>query len=379
MAAENSAIKKPMKVRDVAAALSAEFVGNGDLEAVRLVHPSDAGAVGDLAVALSGEARGALGGSAAIAAVVARPALGPADPIQAVIVVDNARTALADLTELFKHGPATTVGIHPSAIIAGDADIAAGVNIGALTIVGTRSSVGEGTTILSQVTVGADVAIGRDCLIYPGVRIADGVRICDRVTIHYNAAIGSDGFGFIPARMKDGSAGTGGLPRKIHSLGTVIVEDDVEIGAGTTIDRATFDATRIGRGTKIDNLVQIGHNVTIGEACIVCGMVGIAGSARIGDRVLVGGGAGVADHLTIGTEAVITAKAGVGSHVPDGATVSGVPALKHERWVEFLTFLGRHKALQAKLEKLQTRLDALEKSEGQKPAVSTSPSPEVRK
>jgi UDP-3-O-[3-hydroxymyristoyl] glucosamine N-acyltransferase len=368
-----------MKVRDVAAALSAELVGNGDLEAARLVHPSDAGAIGDLAVALSVEARGALNRSAAVAAIVAKPALDPAGPLQAVIVVDSGRTALADLTELFKTGPATTSGIHPSAIVAGDTDIAAGASIGALTIVGARTSVGERTTILSQATIGADVAIGRDCLIYPGVRIADGVRIGDRVTIHYNAAIGSDGFGFVPARMKDGSIGTGGLPRKIHSLGTVIVEDDVEIGAGTTIDRATFDATRIGRGTKIDNLVQIGHNVTIGEACIVCGMVGIAGSARIGDRVLIGGGAGVADHLTIGTEAVITGKAGVGSHVPDGATVSGVPALKHERWVEFLTFLGRHRALQAKFDKLQARLDALEAIEGQRPANSASTSPEVRK
>jgi UDP-3-O-[3-hydroxymyristoyl] glucosamine N-acyltransferase len=362
---EEFGYKKPMKVRDVAAALSAELVGNGDLEAVRLVHPSDAGKLGDLAVALSAEARRALSRSAAMAAVVAKPGLDPADPIQAVIVVDNGRTAFAELTELFRRAPTTTTGIHPSAILAGDADIAAGANIGALTVVGARSSVGVGTTILSQVTIGADVAIGRDCLIYPGVRIADGVRIGDRVTIHNNASIGSDGFGFVPARMRDGSIGTGGLPKKIHSLGTVIVEDEVEIGAGTTIDRATFDASRIGRGVKIDNLVQIGHNVTIGEASIVCGMVGIAGSTRIGDRVLIGGGAGLADHLTVGDDAVITAGAGVASHVPGGAMVSGMPALKHERWVEFITFLGRHKALNTKIDKLQARLDALESNSKQ--------------
>lgn len=354
-----------MKVRDVAAALSAEFVGNGDLETVRLVHPSEAGAIGDLAVALSSEARGALSRSAAIAAIVAKPALEPTAPIQAVIVVDNGRTAFADLTELFSRGPATTAGVHPSVIIAVDAQIAASASVGPLTVIGARSTVGEGTTILSQVTIGADVTIGRDCLIYPGVRIADGVRIGDRVTIHNNASIGSDGFGFIPARLRDGSIGTGGLPKKIHSLGTVVIEDDVEIGAGTTIDRATFDATRIGRGVKIDNLVQIGHNVTIGEASIVCGMVGIAGSTRIGDRVLIGGGAGLADHLTVGNDAVIAAGAGVASHVPGGAMVSGMPALKHERWVEFITFLGRHKALNARIEKLQARLDALESNSKQ--------------
>jgi UDP-3-O-[3-hydroxymyristoyl] glucosamine N-acyltransferase len=119
--------------------------------------------------------------------------------------------------------------------------------------------------------------------------------------------------------------------------------------------------------------------VTIGEASIVCGMVGIAGSTRIGDRVLIGGGAGLADHLTVGNDAVIAAGAGVASHVPGGAMVSGMPALKHERWVEFITFLGRHKALNAKIDKLQARLDALEESKGQKPVASASTSPEVRK
>jgi UDP-3-O-[3-hydroxymyristoyl] glucosamine N-acyltransferase len=354
-----------MKVRDVAAALSAELIGNGDLEAVRLVHPSSAGAVGDLAVALSGEARAALGGSAAMAAVVAKPGLDPAGRIKALVIVENGRTAFADLTALFHRGPATASGVDPSAIVAQDANLGVGVTVGALTVVGSRSSVGEGTTVLSQVTIGADVTIGRDCLIHPGVRIGDGVKIGDRVIIHYNAAIGADGFGFIPARLKDGSIGTGDLPKKIHSLGTVIVGDDVEIGAGTTVDRATFDATRIGRGVKIDNLVQIGHNVTIGEATIVCGMVGIAGSTSIGSRVLIGGGAGLSDHLTIGNDAVIVAGAGVGSHVPEGTTVSGTPALKHERWLEFFTFVGRHKALKAKIDKLQARLDALEKIEGQ--------------
>jgi UDP-3-O-[3-hydroxymyristoyl] glucosamine N-acyltransferase len=149
-------------------------------------------------------------------------------------------------------------------------------------------------------------------------------------------------------------------PLRIHSLGRVEIGDDVEIGAGTTIDRATLQTTRIGRGTKIDNQVQIGHNVTIGECCLIAGMAGIAGSVTIGDRVIVGGGAGIADHLKIGSDVTIAGGSGVGTGVADGMTVSGYPAMRHDRTAEIWLHLGRQKALHQRIERLQSRLEALE-------------------
>jgi UDP-3-O-[3-hydroxymyristoyl] glucosamine N-acyltransferase len=211
---------------------------------------------------------------------------------------------------------------------------------------------------LGHVTIGADVSIGTDCMIHPGVRIADHAEMGDRIIVHPNVVIGSAGFSFVPG-SRDGASDLL-YPQRIHSLGKVIIEDDVEIGAGTTIDRATMSVTRIGRGTKIDNLVQIAHNVTIGQGCLICAMAGISGSVKIGDRVLLGGRAGIADHVTIGSDAAVAAGSGVGTNVPAGTQVSGYPAVKHERSLENFLYLGRQKALHARVAALQGRVEALE-------------------
>jgi UDP-3-O-[3-hydroxymyristoyl] glucosamine N-acyltransferase len=216
--------------------------------------------------------------------------------------------------------------------------------------------------ILGHVTVGADVQIGCDGMIHPGVRIADGMKLGDRVIVHANAVIGADGFSFTQGeRDEQPTAAAGARPLRIHSLGTVTIEDDVEIGAGTTIDRATISATRIGRGTKIDNVVQIAHNVRIGEDCLICAKTGISGSVTVGDRVQIAGGVGIADHVKIGSDAVIAAGSGVASNVSAGTFVSGYPAMKHERTLEALVYLGRQKALHAKVGDLQLRIKELEK------------------
>jgi UDP-3-O-[3-hydroxymyristoyl] glucosamine N-acyltransferase len=209
--------------------------------------------------------------------------------------------------------------------------------------------------------LGADVVLGAKGLIHSGVHIGDRVVIGDRVIIHFNAVIGADGFSFAPElgpRMRYSSE----LElKRVHSLGGVIIGDDVEIGANSTIDRATLQSTWIGAGTKIDNQVQIGHNVTIGLNCLICGKVGISGSVTIGDRVRIGGGAGIADHVTIGNEAIVGAASGVGSDVPAGSYVFGYPAVSIDRALEQYRYLGRQKMLHRKINEIAARLEALER------------------
>jgi UDP-3-O-[3-hydroxymyristoyl] glucosamine N-acyltransferase len=311
---------------------------------------------------MSGDAVTALAHSRARSAVVSAKHSAPTGSLMAVVAVDDPRLALARLTALFDPGPAHAEGVHPTAIVAPDASLGAGVSVGAYTVIGPRGRIGDNTVILSHVTVGADVAIGADSLIHPGVRIGDRVTLGARAIVHANAVIGADGFSFAPDMTSPTAFVPGLVLTRIHSLGTVEIGDDVEIGAGTTIDRSTLETTRIGRGTKIDNHVHIGHNVAIGESCILCGMVGISGSVTIGDRVRLGGGVGVADHVRIGDEAVVIARSGVASNIPAGAFVSGYPALPHQRTLENLQYLGRQKRLHAKVDDINARLATIERS-----------------
>jgi len=345
-----------MLVRDVAAALSAQVLGDGSLAIERLVHPSAADKPSDLAVAMSGEAFSALATSKAQVAIITEKSPRPHDRVKAVIVAAQERSALATLTALFDAGPAHAAGIHETAVIALGVVIGQGASIGPLVTVGPRSKIGAASTILGNVTIGADVTIGDGGLIYSGVRIGDRVTVGERVIIQPNAVIGCDGFSFLrPDKEKS-------LPGRVHSLGNVVIGDDVEIGAGTTIARATLQTTRIGDGTKIDNQVQIAHNVIIGKGCLICGQVGISGSVEIGDRVLLAGAVGVADHIKIGSDTIVAAGSAVGSNVGAGAMVSGYPAMPHARTIEMITFLMRHKRVTRDLEDLKSRLEAIEKA-----------------
>jgi len=351
-----------MKLQDVAQALSAHVRGDGTLEVTRVVHPADAAGPGDLALAMSKEASAALAGCRAVAVIVADETAVQAGQFNAIIVNADERAVLSVVSALFDRGPALSEGIHPSAVIAPDAVIADGVSVGPCSVVGSGSRIGAGSRILPNATVGHGVTIGADCLIYSGVRLGDGVVLGDGVIVHHNASIGSDGFSFIPARRPSAPGERGGFPTRIHSLGHIVIGEAVEIGAGTTIDRATLRETRIGPGTKIDNLVQIGHNVTIGEGCLICGMVGISGSVKIGDRVMISGGVGIADHVTVGSDSAIAAGSGVASNVAAGTIVSGYPAMPHERSVRNFMYLSRQQALHKKVADLQSRIEALEQS-----------------
>ncbi len=217
------------------------------------------------------------------------------------------------------HPPA---GIHPRAFIAEGVQLGEGVTIGACVCIESGAVIGDRTILYPGVYIGPGCRIGADTVLYPNVVVREETQIGARCIIHAGACIGSDGFGF---------AELGGRWHKIPQTGIVIVGDDVEIGSNTAIDRATFGTTRIGAGTKIDNLVQIGHNVQIGEHCAIAGKAGIAGSAHIGSHVRIGADAGIAGHITIGNGVTVGARSGVMRTVPEHMTVSGFPAIDHSR------------------------------------------------
>lgn len=324
-----------MKLSEIAAALDARLVGNGDLEIERPVHPSDATGPRDLALAMEPSTKALLAGSSAKAAVVSSEAKIPPGVLDGYIVVGRARLAMARLMEIYDRPIHVEPGIHPTAVIAPDAELGRNVSIGPLCYIGPKAKLGDGVVLVAQVTVGAEASIGPESLLHPGARIGERVVIGARVIIHHNASIGADGFSFVTpepgsvdAAKADGEiTATNQTIARINSIGTVIVGDDVEIGACTAIDRATVSATRIGRGTKIDDLVMIGHNCVIGENCMLCGHAGVAGSTTLGDRVVLGGRVGVGDHLTIGSDTVIAGGALIGSNVASRSLLLGYPPL----------------------------------------------------
>lgn len=242
--------------------------------------------------------------------------------LKPVIRVNSPSLAFSQIVSLFAPCEAThPKGIHPSAILGKNVSLGNGVAVGAYAVIEDEVCIGDGTIIYSGCFVGHDSKIGSKTLIYPNVSIRERILIGDRVIVHNGTVIGSDGFGYVTIE---------GLHEKIPQGGTVEIEDDVEIGANVTIDRARFDKTIIGRGTKIDNLVQIGHNVVIGENSIIVAQAGIAGSTTIGKGVTIAGQAGLVGHITIGDKAVVAAQAGVTKSVPANTVVSGYPAKPHE-------------------------------------------------
>lgn len=257
---------------------------------------------------------------------------------------------------LFHPEPSFSPFIHPSAVIDPTARVSARVWIGACVVVGREVEIGSGVRIYPNATIYDGVRIGDDSTIHSGVALREGTQIGARVSIHNNVVVGSDGFGYAKDEERRWL--------KIPQTGRVVIEDDVEIGAGTTIDCASVGETRIARGAKIDNLVQIGHSCTVGEDALLCAQVGLAGSSHIGRRVILAGQAGVAGHLTIGDDVVLTAKSATSHDVPAGKVLSGIPAFDNRDWLRSTAAFRRLGDMQRTIRQLEARLVAIEKDSG---------------
>ncbi|WP_343115532.1 UDP-3-O-(3-hydroxymyristoyl)glucosamine N-acyltransferase [Ostreiculturibacter nitratireducens] len=337
-------------IAEIAAALGAPAEGATDIVVRRAAEPAEAGPE-DLALAMDPRYAEGLAKGKARAAVLWPGADWQALGLEAAIFVPRARLAMAGVSRVLDEGPGIVQGIHPSAIIDPSAEIGEKASIGPLSVIGKGARIGRHARIAAQVFIGADAVIGDDALILAGARIMQRVTIGDRFVCQPGAVIGADGFSFVTPEKSGVEEARETLGRRgeikqqnwtrIHSLGTVEIGDDVEIGANTTIDRGTIRATRIGSGTKIDNLVQIGHNVEVGRDCLLCGQSGIAGSARVGNRVVLAGKCGVNDHIFVGDDVVAGGGTLIISNVPAGRVVLGYPALKMEAQVEVWKHLRR--------------------------------------
>jgi UDP-3-O-[3-hydroxymyristoyl] glucosamine N-acyltransferase len=335
-----------VRLRELAGQLGCELLGDGEVE-VRGVAGLEQAGPGDLSFLANPRYAPLLATTAASAVIVAR---GQDAPVPR-LVTDNPYFAFASAVALLNPPARPAAGIHPSAQVHPSAVLGEDVHVGALVVVGANTRVGARSVLRPHVVLYDDVTVGEDCLLHSGVQVREGCRLGDRVVVQNAAVIGADGFGF----AKDGE----GRYRKFPQVGIVVVEDDVEIGALTAIDRAALGETRVGRGSKLDNLVQVGHSVTIGRDSVLCGQVGIAGSSRIGDRVTLAGQVGVAGHLTIGDGVVVTAQSGVPGNVAPGTVLSGSPAIDNRAWLKSSAVFAKLPELQKRLRDLERRVESL--------------------
>ncbi|MGB0696782.1 MAG: UDP-3-O-(3-hydroxymyristoyl)glucosamine N-acyltransferase [Rhodospirillaceae bacterium] len=317
---------------DLALSLNGVLHGDGSVQVSRPCHPAKAETAADLAVAMDRSLLALLPDSPARSAVVSKGARIPEGALDGWIEIPRPRYAMAGITGRFAIPHHVPQGIHPQAVIHPDAEIGENVSIGPFCYVGRGARIGAGTRIQSDVYIGTEASIGPDGLVMSGVRIGDRVRIGARVILHFGASIGADGFSFVAPDLDDMAAGDKAVHplrlARIHSLAAVELGDDVEIGGRTCIDRGTLDHTRVGDGTKIDDLVMLGHNVQIGSTCMLCAQVGIAGSVKVGDRVVLAGGVTVADHRSIGSDSVVAAKSCVIADIEPRSVFMAYPALE---------------------------------------------------
>jgi len=286
------------------------------------------------------------------------------------IVVPNPQFAFAQVAQRFFVPPTAPRGIATELTRGEQVTIGADASVWPFVTLGDRVIIGARVTLYPGVFVGSDSAIGDDSVLYPNVVVREGCSIGARVIIHSGTVVGSDGFGYVQHQ---------GRHVKIPQLGGVTIEDDVEVGANVTIDRATLGQTLIKTGTKVDNLVQIAHNVTIGAHSIVVAQVGIAGSTTIGQHVMIGGQAGLADHISIGDQVMIAARAGVNRSLEPNQIVSGAPVMPHETWMKAQAVIPRLPELRQLVRSLEQRVATLENQLAQTPRASKKPSARARK
>jgi UDP-3-O-[3-hydroxymyristoyl] glucosamine N-acyltransferase len=337
-----------LKLSELAERLECRLEGDGNIEVTR-VTSLDAAGPGDLTFFTNPKYAPALRRTRASAVILGEKA--EAAPC-AMLRTSNPYLAFAQAVGIFAPAARPPLGVHPSAIVAEDAVIGADVSIGPLAVIGSGARIGARTILHAQVVVGPQATIGDDCVVHARVSIRERVQIGNRVVIQDGAVVGSDGFGF--AHRADGSH------VKIPQVGDVVIEDDVEIGANTTIDRPAVGETRIKSGAKIDNLVQIAHGVTIGHHVLLAAQVGIAGSSVLEDSVTLAGQVGVAGHLTIGKGTIATAQTGIPNSVDPGSFISGYPAIPNRDWLKASAVFRKLPELRKTVAELTDRLAALE-------------------
>lgn len=330
-------------IQQIAAALGAEAVGDTALIIKRAAEPAMAGP-DDLALAMSPQYGDALAQGQARAAILWPGADWQAMGLAAAIFAPRPRRAMAGLTALMDPGQEFTRGIHPNAVIDPTARIGEEVSIGPFTVVGANAQIGARSVIGPHCHVGAHVVLGQDAQLREMVSIGARVRIGDRFIAQPGARIGADGFSFVTpevsgaenVRKTMGETGDAQAQSwiRIHSLGGVEIGNDVEIGANSTVDSGTIRATVIGNGTKLDNLVHVGHNTRVGRDCLLCGQVGISGSVDIGNNVVLGGQVGVVDNIFIGDGVIAAGGTKILSNVPAGRAIMGYPAIKMQTHTE---------------------------------------------
>ncbi len=270
-----------------------------------------------------------------------------------IIISENPYLDFAKIVSLFAKEQGEFQGISDGSFIHKEAIIGENVTIYPHVYIGPRAKIGDNTTIFSGSYIGEDVSIGKECLIYPNVVIMGGCVIGNKVILHPGVVIGSDGFGF---------AMENGVREKFPQIGRVVIEDNVEIGANTTVDRASLGETRIGRGTKIDNQVQIGHNVIIGENSVIVAQVGIAGSTRIGNNVILAGQVGIAGHVKITDGVIIGAKSGVGKDINKTGVYSGIPVMEHSKFLRLSSLLPKLYDIYREFKKLKKEVLEIKQS-----------------
>lgn len=326
----------------IAATVGGQLIGDPQA-AVRGIAPLDRAKTDDLSFLASPKYTRLLSESNAGIVLVTPDLSSSPGPARARIVVAKPHDALLSLIPRFYRSPSREPGVHRTAVIGRNAEIGDNVSVGAYAVVEDGASIGDGTSIGSHAVVGSGVRIGKDSQLYPSVTVYSGTDIGNRVIVHAGARLGSDGFGYVFRE---------GRHEKIPHVGRCIIEDDVEIGANTTIDRGSIDDTVIGAGTKIDNLVHIAHNCRIGRLCLIMAQVGMAGSTRVEDGCILAGQVGISGHHTIGKGATLAAQAGVFGDIPPGETWSGYPARPHKESLRAQAALFRLAPLLRKIEQL---------------------------
>lgn len=349
-------------IEQIAAALNARAVGDTRLRVVSVAEPAAAQS-DQLALAMKPEFAAQIGEGAARAALLWDGADWQSMGLKAAILAPRPRFAMAALSALMDPEEPAEAGVHATAHVDPGAELGAGVSVGPLCVVEAGAKIGAGARLFGQVFVGRDAVIGAGALLREGVKIGARVRIGARFIAQPGSAVGGDGFSFVTPevgaveRVRDTLGDQGeALAQswsRIHSLGSVQIGDDVELGANACIDRGTVRDTIVGDGCKIDNLAQIGHNVIIGRDCMICAQVGIAGSTRVGNNVVLGGQTGVSDNVFIGDNVITGGATKVLSNVPAGRVMLGYPAVKMDKQIELHKLLRRLPRLFADVARLQ--------------------------